>query len=71
MELLILSSALDPCECMKSFRIDDVYQLADKFYPIDFTDANKLNLKIQLEHYKYSAVQHPQFKSLSTISGLN
>ncbi|KDO39399.1 hypothetical protein CISIN_1g042551mg, partial [Citrus sinensis] len=52
-QLLILSSALDPRECRESFRIGDVCQLADKFYPTDFIDIDKMNLKIQLEHYEY------------------
>ncbi|KAH9647563.1 TTF-type domain-containing protein [Citrus sinensis] len=70
-QLLILSSALDPRECRESFRIGDVCQLADKFYLADFTDVDKMNLKIQLEHYEYNVVQHPEFKSLSTISDLS
>ena len=71
MQFLILSSALDLRECRESFRIGDVCQLANKFYPADFTDVDKMNLKIQLEHYEYSVVQHPEFKSLSTISDLS
>ncbi|KDO38607.1 hypothetical protein CISIN_1g040950mg, partial [Citrus sinensis] len=58
-QFLILSSALDLRECRESFRI------------ADFTDVDKMNLKIQLEHYEYSVVQHPEFKSLSTISDLS
>ncbi|KAH9697194.1 TTF-type domain-containing protein [Citrus sinensis] len=60
-QLLILSSALDPRECRESFRISDVY----------FTDVDKMNLKIQLEHYEYNVVQHLEFKSLSTIFDLS
>ncbi|KAH9657609.1 TTF-type domain-containing protein [Citrus sinensis] len=70
-QLLIFSSALDPRECREPFRIGDVCQLADKFYPADFTDVDKMNLKIQLEHYDYNVVQHLEFKSLSTISDLS
>ncbi|ESR61733.1 hypothetical protein CICLE_v10018151mg, partial [Citrus x clementina] len=69
--LFILSLALDPRECRKSFRIGDVCQLADEFYPADFTNVDKMNLKIQLEHYEYSIVQHLEFKSLLTISDLS
>ncbi|KAH9743238.1 TTF-type domain-containing protein [Citrus sinensis] len=69
--LLILSSALDPHECKESFRIGGDCQLADKFYPANFTDVDKMNLKIQLEHYEYNVVQYPEFKSLSTISDLS
>ncbi|XP_030505774.2 uncharacterized protein LOC115720739 [Cannabis sativa] len=38
MELLILSSALDPREMHTSFRIDDICKLVQKFYPKDFTE---------------------------------
>ncbi|XP_059453923.1 uncharacterized protein LOC132184317 [Corylus avellana] len=40
-ELLILASALDPQVARKSFRIDDICQLVNKFYPQDFTDLEK------------------------------
>ncbi|KDO54200.1 hypothetical protein CISIN_1g036964mg [Citrus sinensis] len=70
-QLLILSSTLDPRKCRESFRIGDVCQLVDKFYLADFTDVDKMNLKIQLEHYEYNVVQHPKFKSLSTIFDLS
>ncbi|CAN6561886.1 unnamed protein product [Malus baccata var. baccata] len=37
MELLILSSALEPREAFKAFNIDHICKLAEKFYPLDFT----------------------------------
>jgi len=40
-ELLILGSALDPQAACESFRIDDICQLVNKFYPQDFTDHEK------------------------------
>ncbi|XP_024046728.1 uncharacterized protein LOC18051884 [Citrus clementina] len=70
-DFLILSSALDPHECRKSFRIGDICQLVEGFYPADFTDAEKINLKNQLEHYEYGVVQHAEFKNLSTICDLS
>lgn len=51
--------------------ISDVCQLADKFYPTNFTDVDEVNLKIQLEHFEYRVVQLPEFKSLPTISDLS
>ncbi|CAL8168738.1 unnamed protein product [Prunus armeniaca] len=44
-ELLILGLALDPREVIKSFRIDDICQLVDKFYPQDFEDHEKIGLR--------------------------
>ena len=45
MELLTLSSALDPKDAYKSFNIDDICCLVEKYYPLDFTEQEKVNLK--------------------------
>ncbi|XP_028064331.1 uncharacterized protein LOC114267498 [Camellia sinensis] len=45
MELLVLSSALDPRDGYRSFNIDDICKLANKFYPMDFSEQEKLHLK--------------------------
>ncbi|XP_072078121.1 uncharacterized protein [Arachis hypogaea] len=50
-ELLTLSCALDPKDNFKSFNIEEISKLAEKFYPLDFP-SNELNiLKSQLQHY--------------------
>ena len=46
MELLILSSALDPREMLTSFRIDDICKLVKKFYPRDFAEYEMIQLRI-------------------------
>jgi hypothetical protein len=69
-ELLILGSALDPRAARESFRIDDICQLVNKFYPQDFTDLEKEQLEIELNHYKHNVVQHSSFQALSNISEL-
>jgi hypothetical protein len=38
MELLTLSSTLDPNDAYKSFSIDDIFRLVDKYYPLDFLE---------------------------------
>jgi hypothetical protein len=38
MELLTLSSALDSSDDYKSFNINDIYTLAEKYYSLDFSD---------------------------------
>ena len=48
-ELLCLSSALDPCHTFRSFHVDDICKLAQKFYPEDFTTSELYALRIQLE----------------------
>ena len=57
MELLTLSSTLDPVDGFKSFKIDDICTLAQKFYPQDFTRTELDILKRQLEEYEYVVVQ--------------
>ncbi|XP_026417381.1 uncharacterized protein LOC113312862 [Papaver somniferum] len=69
-ELLILSSALDPREGENPFRSDDICKLVDKFYPKDFTEQEKLHLRIQLQHYEHSVVSYEEFKKLKNISSL-
>jgi hypothetical protein len=70
MELLILSSALDPRVARESFKIDDICRLVKKFYPQDFTDHEKERLEIELHHYEHNVVQHASFQGLSNISEL-
>ncbi|XP_071917131.1 uncharacterized protein [Coffea arabica] len=48
-ELLILSSALHPKDNFQAFNIEQICQLANKFYLADFTDQEKLHLRTQLE----------------------
>ena len=58
MEFLTLSSALNPIDGFKSFKIDDICTLTQKFYAQDFTQ-NELNaLRRQLERYEYVVVRH-------------
>ena len=70
MELLTLSSALDPREAYESFRVNDICSLLDNFNPIDFTNDEKNDLKKELDLYKYDVVQHSGFKNLKNISEL-
>ena len=70
MELLTLSSTLDPREAYESFQVGDISSLVCNFYPIDFTDDEKNNLKKELDLYKYDVVQHSGFKNLKNISKL-
>ncbi|XP_057482633.1 uncharacterized protein LOC130769355 [Actinidia eriantha] len=70
MELLILSSALEPKDGFKSLKIDKIYNLADKFYPADFTKQEMHYLRCQLEHYEVDVPHHQEFQNMSTISEL-
>ncbi|KAK9671916.1 hypothetical protein RND81_12G063600 [Saponaria officinalis] len=66
-ELLSLSSSLDP---KRNFKADDIYKLVSKFYPADFTEQEKLNLKSQSDLFLLEIKEHPQLDSLKSISDL-
>ncbi|XP_021829144.1 zinc finger MYM-type protein 1-like [Prunus avium] len=72
MELLILSSALDPSNGFKSFKIDDICKLAEKFYPQDFTVKELRLLRCQIELFEFEVHQHDLdiFQNMSTLSEL-
>jgi hypothetical protein len=70
MELLILGSALDSRIARESFRIDDICQLVNKFYPQNFTDTEKEQLEVELHHYEHNVVQDSSFQGLLNISEL-
>ena len=71
MELLILSTSLDPRDGFKSFNIEDTCKLAEKHYPMDITEQEKYHLRCQLQNYKLDVSRHPEFQNLSTISKLS
>ncbi|XP_028054804.1 uncharacterized protein LOC114259007 [Camellia sinensis] len=61
MELLILSSALDPKDDYNSFKIEDICKLANQFYPNHFIEQEKIHLKFQLQNYEIDILKHPKF----------
>ncbi|KAI5350409.1 hypothetical protein L3X38_003300 [Prunus dulcis] len=66
-KLLRLSSSLDPRDAFKRFNIDDIYTLAEKFYPQDFTTTELQALNQQLGFYKIDMDHNPTFKNLDSI----
>ncbi|KAL5843993.1 hypothetical protein ACOSQ4_009951 [Xanthoceras sorbifolium] len=69
-ELLTLSEALNPIDGFKSFSIDAICTLAEKFYPRDFTGDDINALKRQLGHYKLDVICQPQFQNIASLSKL-
>lgn len=53
MDLLTLQTALDPRVKYKSFNIDSICTLAEKYYPPNFIEQEMLNLKFPLKHFEY------------------
>jgi hypothetical protein len=64
MELLTLSSALNPKYAYKFFKIDDICILAEKYYPLDFSEQEKINLK----YFEFDVHTNPTLQKLSSIA---
>ncbi|GAV69671.1 Dimer_Tnp_hAT domain-containing protein, partial [Cephalotus follicularis] len=67
-ELLILSSVLDPKDSFKSFSADKICSLVSKFYHEDFTEQKQIHLPYELQHYAVDIFQHPNFGNIFTLS---
>ncbi|XP_026421103.1 uncharacterized protein LOC113317189 isoform X1 [Papaver somniferum] len=70
MELLMLCSAFSPDENYKSFDIDSLCSLAERFCPEDFTEQEVCVLRSQLQHYKIDVVDNPDFGNMTTVADL-
>lgn len=69
-EFLMLSCALDPREWCKGFQVDNLCKLVHKFYPQDFTDFEKEELRVQLLHFEAEITKNGDAQKLSGISEL-
>ncbi|KAL6561484.1 hypothetical protein OROMI_017085 [Orobanche minor] len=69
-ELLRLSSALEPKDNFKSFNAQQICDLGTKFYPNDFSGQEMHLLRSQLAHYEVDVLHHVSFQHLTTISEL-
>ena len=63
-ELLTLCFALDPKDAYKSFNVDDICRLVEKYYPLDFSERDRIGLKIQLKLFEHD---HLKFQNLSSM----
>ena len=66
----MLCSALDSRDDYKSFNIDNICKLAERFYPENFSEQEKLHLRFQLEHFELDIRRHTALQNVSTISEL-
>ncbi|CAN0891639.1 Zinc finger MYM-type protein 1 [Linum grandiflorum] len=69
-ELLKLSSCLDPSDGYKAFDIDALCSLAKKYYPLDFSEQEIETLDFQLRLYQVDVPNHPSLKKLSSVAEL-
>ena len=66
-ELLTLCFALDPRDAYKSFNVDDICRLVEKYYPLDFSKRDRTGLKIQLKQFEHDVQNHLKFQNLSSM----
>nr|XP_025653256.1 zinc finger MYM-type protein 1-like [Arachis hypogaea] len=69
-ELLTLSSTLDPRENYKLFSVNKVCELVERFYPGDFSDQEKFHIRMQAQHYELDVPNNIELTNLCTISEL-
>ncbi|XP_025685295.1 uncharacterized protein [Arachis hypogaea] len=69
-ELLTLSSTLDPRDNYKFFSVNKVFELVERFYPGDFSDQEKFHIRMQAQHYELDVPNHVELTNLCTISEL-
>ncbi|GKA65594.1 zinc finger MYM-type protein 1-like protein, partial [Tanacetum coccineum] len=69
-ELLELSSALDPRDGYVSFSSYSILKLAKKYYYLDFTEQELDDLEFQLKHFELDMKDHPVLGKLSSIADL-
>ncbi|XP_016719843.1 uncharacterized protein [Gossypium hirsutum] len=69
-ELLTLTTTLDPKEFFKLFDIDKIFILVNTFYLEDISHQEKKCLPYELKHYELDACKHPDLRKISTLSKL-
>ncbi|KAK1354074.1 hypothetical protein POM88_047330 [Heracleum sosnowskyi] len=57
-------------EGYRSFNIENICKLAEKFYPEDFLGDEKIHLQCELQHYGLDVPVLPDLKNLSTLGDL-
>ncbi|KAL8155663.1 hypothetical protein AgCh_000894 [Apium graveolens] len=60
----------NPRDGYRSFNIENICKLAEKFYPEDFLGDEKIHLQCELQHYGLDVPVHPDLKNLSTLGDL-
>ncbi|XP_024156063.2 uncharacterized protein LOC112164050 [Rosa chinensis] len=70
LELLILSATFDPRDNFRSFKCEDVCNLALRFYPQDFTSYDMLALDMECGYFLADIQKDPRFANITTVSDL-
>lgn len=65
-----MCTSLDPSDSFSSLNIDKVCSLVLKFYPADFSEQERANLRCQLRHYELDVPNSPKFQNLTSVADL-
>ncbi|GJY58579.1 RNA-directed DNA polymerase, eukaryota [Tanacetum coccineum] len=65
LELLRLSVTFDP---KKSFNADDICKLVTKYYPLDFTEQERIEFRLELQYFELNS--DPKLKNVSSFLAL-
>ncbi|GJZ54783.1 zinc finger MYM-type protein 1-like protein [Tanacetum coccineum] len=69
-ELLQLTSTLDPRDGYRSFNVDSTCKLARKYYFLDFTEQDIEALEFQLKHFEVDVNYHSLLQKTSSLAKL-
>ncbi|XP_057421232.1 uncharacterized protein LOC130715176 [Lotus japonicus] len=69
-ELLKLSTNLDPKYSFKLFNVWHNCSLVEKLYSSDFSDQENILLESELQHYEFDVLKDVSFQNLSTVGEL-
>ncbi|XP_023761575.2 uncharacterized protein LOC111910009 [Lactuca sativa] len=70
MELLSLSSTLVSKEHSKMINVDQICLLVEKYYPEDFTEQERIQLRYQLDIFNIDMIKNNKLSRVSTIADL-
>ncbi|XP_061993396.1 uncharacterized protein LOC133711262 [Rosa rugosa] len=70
LELLVLSATFDPRDNFRSFKSEDVCNLALKFYPQEFTSYDMLALDMECGFFVTDIHKDPRFAKTTSVSDL-
>ena len=66
-ERLTLRYASNLANSFKSFNVNDIYNLVERFYPRDFTQFEILTLRRQLEYFQIDVLRLAEHQCISSL----
>jgi hypothetical protein len=70
MGLLSICATLIPKNRFASFNASEICKMVEKYYPVDFSQQDRLGLESQLKHFVVDASSSEDLKNIATIAEL-